>query len=80
MDWTKFIELGIVGLCLFVVLYYIFRHHIPKLMDTFEKSLDTITSRHSEDMSGIGTSLNTLSSELTKVREALAGCKFKQEN
>ena len=83
---SDFIELGVVGFCLFVVLFYVFRHLFPKILEqqtelskTFQESLDKITLRHEASVNNVAESLKCLSNDVVSVREVVATCKFKNE-
>lgn len=86
MDWTKFIELGIVGMGLLMVLWYVFSKHIPKIMEAQEKrdtmykeSLDLITQRNSDSTEKLADAITNLSREITVLRESTLACRLKQE-
>lgn len=77
--WLEVIkEFGSLGL-LGVLIYYFIKVHVPKLTDSFEKSLDLVTERHSESMKDIALALNKMSDAVSAMREIAAVCKFKND-
>lgn len=84
MPWTKILIDNAVLLC---VVFLLLKLTVPRLLDkldnmaeSFAKSLDTITSRHSQDMDKVSKSITKMSDSITEVRVEIAGCQFRPKS